>query len=462
MLRTLLCALLISALVFSITAQMAPVEKAIVEAQQEYSGGIRVFGLVNTPLDLSDSDLSSLPKVTEVATIQCVLRGAPPDLTVNWTGIPLFQILTIAGVKPEATKVAFRSRPPDDFSSDLPIADALNSTILVATEANGVPLTSLSEIAPNHIGGYRLVVPGRFGYKWVANLASIEVVDYDFKGSYESSGIWSDQALVDPSSWTPEERAYLPAAISPPLQIFPIPYGNRSFAVQAYTNSSVRAFHFDIAERSVFMDLTVQAGDAGFVTAIIQQAMIAGPYQTFIDGNSTTPLMANVSDLVFQYLPLTEGMHSLRIVGTEFLGDVPAIVIAPVVQPVYVGTQVIFDARGSQDAGMIVAFMWNFGDGTSGSGAVVSHAFNTSGAFKLMVTALDNFGGTSSATFDVTVQQRPLGILILVGIGFLIATVIAVLVFAMLIRKRRRKIERASEVTADQGQRVGRGYSDSS
>jgi DMSO/TMAO reductase YedYZ molybdopterin-dependent catalytic subunit len=232
---------------------------------------------VATPIILSDADLSSILKVSEIAVVQCVIKGYPPDLTVNWTGIPLFHILTLARIKAEATKVVFRSRPPDSYSSALKIEDALSSTILVATETNGVPLTSLSEIAPGHIGGYRHVVPGRYGYKWVANLASIEAVDYDYLGTYESSG-YADEALIPESSWTIEERAYLPAVIVPPLETFAIPYGNRSFEVQAFTNVSISGFHFDIAQKSVGMNFTVPAGSAGFTDVIIQQVMIAGPY----------------------------------------------------------------------------------------------------------------------------------------------------------------------------------------
>jgi hypothetical protein len=89
-------------------------------------------------------------------------------------------------------------------------------------------------------------------------------------------------------------------------------------------------------------------------------------------------------------VPLVEGMHALWNVGTEFLGDVPTIVVALFVEPVYVGSAVVFDARNSQDDGTIVMFVWNFGDGTFGSGAVISHGNNSSGTFTVAVSAVDN------------------------------------------------------------------------
>jgi len=106
----------------------------------------------------------------------------------------------------------------------------------------------------------------------------------------------------------------------------------------------------------------------------------------------------------------------------------------------------VFDARNSQDQGTIVAFMWNFGDGTSGSGAVVSHVYNSTGTFTVAVNAVDNFGGMSSISFDVTVQKQPIDVLVLVGVGFAVATIIAVIALITLLSKRRKR---------ETGQRTG-------
>jgi hypothetical protein len=430
-------------LLMMILVQISPVDVVESEAQlAEFSGGIRVYGLVNNPLNLSDVELSSMPRVSEVAVIKCVW-GFPGDLTVNWTGIPLFHILLLAGIRPEATKVAFHSRL-FDFHSDLKVEDAFNSDILIAAEANGVPLTSLAEVAPDHMGGYRVVVPGRYGYKWVANLASIEVVDYDYLGTYESppsqGGLgMDDEAIIPESKWTPEQKALLPAVIVPSLEAFTIPYGNRSFEVQTFTNASVSGFHFDVISKSVAMNFIVPFGSSGFADVIIQQTMLAGPYETFLDGDLVSAEQANVSDLDFQHVTLSEGIHSLRIVGTEFRGNVPSIIVAPLPEPIYVGKAVVFDARNSQDSGVIVAFTWSFGDNTSGSGAVVSHVYSNSGTFTVNVSAVDNFGGISSRIFDVTVQKQPFDALIFIGIGFATATIIAVIVLIMLLMKRKKR-----------------------
>ena len=45
----------------------------------------------------------------------------------------------------------------------------------------------------------RLVVPGKWGYKWISQLTRIELVNYDFKGFWESRG-YSDEADITSSS----------------------------------------------------------------------------------------------------------------------------------------------------------------------------------------------------------------------------------------------------------------------
>ena len=65
-----------------------------------------------------------------------------------------------------------------------------------------------------------------------------------------------------------------------------------------------------------------------------------------------------------------------------------------------------FDASGSLDPnGTIASYAWDFGDGSTGSGASVSHTFAQDGAFTVRVTVTDNDGLTDTATFDVNVTN---------------------------------------------------------
>ena len=69
---------------------------------------------------------------------------------------------------------------------------------------------------------------------------------------------------------------------------------------------------------------------------------------------------------------------------------------------------VSFDASGSNDTdGTIVAYNWDFGDFTFGSGKNVSHTFMTAGTFPVTLTVTDDDEATTSYTTNVSVGGAP-------------------------------------------------------
>lgn len=76
---------------------------------------------------------------------------------------------------------------------------------------------------------------------------------------------------------------------------------------------------------------------------------------------------------------------------------------------------VTFDAsKSTSPEGILVSYVWDFGDGAAGQGKIVSHAFQTSEekTFKITLQVTDYEGQTSSAIHHVTVQAplpRPEG-----------------------------------------------------
>jgi DMSO/TMAO reductase YedYZ molybdopterin-dependent catalytic subunit len=204
---------------------------------------LRIFGLVNRPLNLSLDQLRACPMVSEVAELKCVF-GAP-DVTYIWTGIPLFYLLTLAQIKPEAYKIVTRARAYDGFESDILIEDALRPTTILALEANGT--TQVQGIK----GFPRLVVPLHWGYKWVAEVDEIEVVNTDYKGTYENSG-YTDSGERPDSGPLPTQ--------TPPMQTAHLSFGNRTFEIQAFTNASVTNVAFYSFEKTLNFTVTVERG----------------------------------------------------------------------------------------------------------------------------------------------------------------------------------------------------------
>jgi hypothetical protein len=63
-----------------------------------------------------------------------------------------------------------------------------------------------------------------------------------------------------------------------------------------------------------------------------------------------------------------------------------------------------FDGTGSSDAsGILTSFIWDFGDGSTGSGATVSHTYNAIGTYTVVLTVGNGCGVTSSDATTVTV-----------------------------------------------------------
>jgi len=68
--------------------------------------------------------------------------------------------------------------------------------------------------------------------------------------------------------------------------------------------------------------------------------------------------------------------------------------------------EVTFDASGSYDQdGNIVSYIWNFGDGNSGSGETVKHTFSSPGSYNVKLTVTDNEGATSSTIKTITLTK---------------------------------------------------------
>jgi PKD repeat protein len=71
------------------------------------------------------------------------------------------------------------------------------------------------------------------------------------------------------------------------------------------------------------------------------------------------------------------------------------------------GATCTFDASGSSDNGTITSYAWDLGDGTTGSGLTVSHAFPSGRAYTVTLTVTDNDGLTGTKSEIVDLNERP-------------------------------------------------------
>ena len=152
---------------------------------------LTIDGLVERSLSLSLDDLSSLPRATVTATLQCAgnrrqemmaYKPIPDELpwgteaisNAEWSGVSLRAVLSAAGPRPEAHHAAFTGL--DDtvrhghrfhFGGSIPLDKALSGEVLLADTMNGQPLP------PLHGAPVRVVVPGYIGarsVKWLSRI----------------------------------------------------------------------------------------------------------------------------------------------------------------------------------------------------------------------------------------------------------------------------------------------------
>ena len=155
-------------------------------------------GMIENPLTLTLEQLVEMPQTTLRMDIHCVTRWTRQ--CVAFTGVLLADLLTPLKLQPSAQFLSFGSRSNRKDSSSLPIDTALAQQTLIALAVDGQPLP------PSHGGPIRNIVPGRYFYKSVKWLESIEVLEHDRLGFWEAetgyhnnADYWLEQRYMSPT-----------------------------------------------------------------------------------------------------------------------------------------------------------------------------------------------------------------------------------------------------------------------
>jgi DMSO/TMAO reductase YedYZ molybdopterin-dependent catalytic subunit len=123
---------------------------------------LQLTGEVTKNLSLSVAELQSLPFTSMVIRHVCVEGWAA---IVQWGGIRLRDLLTLAQLNPSAKYVYFKSA--DGYYESWDLASALHPQTLLAYQMNGQPLP------PENGAPLRLAAPIKLGYKqskWVTEI----------------------------------------------------------------------------------------------------------------------------------------------------------------------------------------------------------------------------------------------------------------------------------------------------
>ncbi|MFI5011699.1 MAG: molybdopterin-binding protein [Hyphomicrobiales bacterium] len=157
---------------------------------------LKVEGLVEHPLSLSLAELRALPSHTQITRHDCVEGWS---CIGKWTGVPLSELLSRAGVKPDARYVVFHcadtlndgslETDPESirYYESIDLADAAHPQTILAYDMNGKKLT-IPYGAP-----LRLRLERQLGYKMAKYIMRIELVR-SYAGFHGGKGgYWEDR-----------------------------------------------------------------------------------------------------------------------------------------------------------------------------------------------------------------------------------------------------------------------------
>lgn len=157
---------------------------------------LTIGGMVDREVELTYDDVLAMDLVERTITLSCVSNEVGGSLVGNavWTGVPLLDVLELAGIDPAAEQVVGRS--VDDWTAGFPLQALRDGReALLVVGMNGEPLPV------RHGFPVRLVVAGLYGYvsavKW---LRSIELTTWDgFDGYWIPRG-WSKEGPMKTAS----------------------------------------------------------------------------------------------------------------------------------------------------------------------------------------------------------------------------------------------------------------------
>jgi DMSO/TMAO reductase YedYZ molybdopterin-dependent catalytic subunit len=142
----------------------------------------RVWGEVENPITLDWEQFNDLPSTENVQDIHCVTRWSRFD--TRFGGVHWRELAELVRPKPSARYMIAHAE--QGFTANVPLQFLEHEEALLATEADGEPLT------PDHGWPLRLVIPGKYFWKSAKWLRGIELRAGDQPGFWERYGYHND------------------------------------------------------------------------------------------------------------------------------------------------------------------------------------------------------------------------------------------------------------------------------
>lgn len=140
---------------------------------------LEIDGEVKKPRSFNWQEFNNLPKTTMETDIHCVTRWS--KLGMKWEGVSLDELIKLAGGLSGRANYLIASSY-GGYTTNLPIEDVINGKAMIATRAEGKPLTA------EHGAPARLFVPHLYFWKSAKYIKGLIFAAHDHPGFWEVNG----------------------------------------------------------------------------------------------------------------------------------------------------------------------------------------------------------------------------------------------------------------------------------
>ncbi|MFA0963419.1 glycosyl hydrolase [Roseivirga sp. BDSF3-8] len=196
--------------------------------------------------------------------------------------------------------------------------------------------------------------------------------------------------LFDPEYVTQKLDQYWVSSDQEEEDVIRSPYTGGISYYYAHALQNLGTINFDY-HMSMPMSATFVNDNNEVTHVVYNPSPSAQVCQVYLNGSQVTSFTVPGHTLYNSSAPVSGGAPVASLSATPLTGQSPLVVS--------------FDAGGSTDPdGDVLSYSWNFGDGTSGSGAAVQHTYASSGTYNTTVTVSD---GTYSDVASVQIVVSP-------------------------------------------------------
>ncbi len=307
--------------------------------------------------------------------------------------------------------------------SGIPAGATITSATLGLTSSSvaiGNPFATLGNLRVYYVDyGTSLTVSDFNGPKlatvWSGSSAPSEVIDVAAElANAVSSGKKNLQFRIEYATLTDNDNSadriefnnptllyfYSTPASKPDFKVTNIQKGTSNMVVVTIANSGAGDYSGEVGMKIWFNGATKFDGSGTVNMPAGTTATVNFPTLILPEGSTTVKVAIDSSGAVSEESESNnERTQTLTVAAAPTPSNTPPQANAGANKAGTVGQTVSFNGTGSTDSdGSIISYAWDFGDGSSSAGSVVSHTYTSPGTYTVSLTVTDNNGATDTDT----------------------------------------------------------------